>query len=202
MKEKLSIKNIFIKALPILIIVASVGIFTLVFKLVMNTFFRPVDTFAITEYQNERFSVVSCKQSSQITYYIYNENYVFDEEKYNNAGSEHDKVHTEVMPLVYITLKDSGIDLDNTVVKTIINGNGLECYQFDEFILYKLEGNYGILAPLMELSATASSAKNDLYVLERLMENDNYKNYTLNDAMTYENLLEKLKKMEWNFTEK
>ena len=42
-------------------------------------------------------------------------------------------------------------DMETTTVKLLAEGNALKVYQFGEFILYRLEGQYGVFAPLPRL---------------------------------------------------
>ena len=54
------------------------------------------------------------------------------------------------VPEVYFVLNESAPDMETTTVKLLAEGNALKVYQFGEFILYRLEGQYGVVAPLRD----------------------------------------------------
>ena len=69
--------------------------------------------------------------------------------------------------------------------------------QFGEFVLYRLEGQYGVFAPLREYKESATSRKNDLYVVRQLLKDDNYKEFDLPEWESEKELVEQLEKIEW-----
>ena len=120
-----------------------------------------------------------------------------DESKYKKVASEHDRVHMTDEPLAIFTLNETPLNMDNTTVKTLFSGNGLNAYQFGEFVIYRLEGEYGVFAPLREYKESATKRKNDLYVIRQLLKNDRYKEFDLPTWETEEEFYDKLEKIEW-----
>ncbi len=190
-------KELFLKCLPMLIVIVSTGIFALAVKLVIGHFYAPSDTVYKKTYGEESFTVVHCKQTSENYYYVYDGDFVYVPEDYDNAAGEHDRAHWNGEPIVYFILNETALNMDTTVVKTVMNGNGLTVVQFGEFMLYRLEGQYGVFAPLRDYKESATSRKNDLYVVRQLMKNDNYLNFDLPTWETEEGFLERLEKIEW-----
>lgn len=190
-------KDLFLKCLPMLIVLASTGIFALLIKLVIGFFYAPSDTVYEKSYGDERFVVVQCYQNPSSYYYIYGEDFSYNEAEYDNVAGEHNNAHVAAEPIVYFVLNETALNLDNTVVKTVMQGNGLTVMQFGEFILYRLEGQYGVFAPLREYKESTTSRKNDLYVVRQLLKNDNYKSFDLPEWESEEEFLEQLEKIEW-----
>ncbi len=187
----------FIKCLPMLIVLASVGLFTLGVKWLIGVFYAPEDTVYHKEYGGERFTIVQCYQNPSSHYYVYPEDYDYNEENFDNVAGEHDDAHFADMPIVYFILNETPLDIENTAIKTIFEGNGLKAVQFGEFVLYKLEGQYGVFAPLREYTESATSRKNDLYVIRQMLKNENYLNFDLPDWESTEDFLAALEKIEW-----
>lgn len=190
-------KKIFIKILPMLIVVVSTGIFALAIKLVVGAFYEPRDTVYQKEYGEDKFVVVQCYQNPASHYYVYSGDYSYDESEYTKIASEHDKTHAKGKPLAIFTLNETPVVMEKTVVKTLFKGNGLDVYQFGEFILYRLEGEYGVFAPLREYKESATKRKNDLYVVRQLMKNERWKNFDLPSWETEKDFLNNLEKIEW-----
>ena len=190
-------KELFIKCLPMLIVLVSTGLFMLGIKLLIGFFYAPEDTVYNKTYGEDKFTVVHCKQSGENYYYIYEGELKFDPEKYDNAAGEHDNAHRSDKPAAYFILNETALNMDTTVVKTVLKGNGLYVVQFGEFILYRLEGEYGVFAPLREYKQSVTSRKNDLYVVRQLLKNDSYKNFDLPTWETEEDFLAQLEKIEW-----
>lgn len=138
-KEK--IKNAFLKCLPMLIVLVSTGVFMFAIKFVIGIFYEPKDTVYSKEYGDERFTVVQCYQTPASHYYLMSGDFVFDGGKYKKVASEHDRIHLKDEPLAIFTLNETPLDMENTVVKTLFTGNGLNAYQFGEFVIYRLEGS-------------------------------------------------------------
>ncbi|MCM1165336.1 MAG: hypothetical protein NC299_12190 [Lachnospiraceae bacterium] len=194
-KEK--IKSAFLKCLPMLIVLVSTGVFMLAIKLVIGFFYEPKDTVYAKEYGGERFTVIQCYQTPASHYYLLSGDFVYDESRYKNAASEHDRAHMRDEPLAIFTLNETPLNMDNTVVKTLFSGNGLNAYQFGEFVIYRLEGEYGVFAPLREYKESATKRKNDLYVVRQMMKNERWKAFDLPTWETEEEFFGRLEKIEW-----
>lgn len=194
-KEK--IKNAFIKCLPMLIVLVSTGIFIFAIKLVIGIFYEPKDTVYNKEYEGEKFTVIQCYQRPSSHYYLLPGNFVYDESRYNNVASQHDKIHLADDPLAIFTLNETPLNMDNVTVKTLISANGLNAYQFGEFVIYQLEGQYGVFAPLREYKESATSRKNDLYVIRQLLKNDRWKEFVLPEWEESDEFYDKLEEIEW-----
>ena len=82
--------------------------------------------------------------------------------------------------------------------RTLFSGSGLNVYQFGEFVVYRLEGEYGVFAPLREYKESATKRKNDLYVVRQLLKNERYKNFELPSWETEADFLKNLEKIEWH----
>lgn len=186
-------KEAFFKALPLIITLTCVGLFALGIKWVAGMFYTPVDTL----YEKDGFQIVHCYQNPSNTYYVYGEDFVFDESDYENVAGEHNSAHFAHIPLAYFILNESELDISQTTVKTLIEGNGIYVLQFGEFVLYRLEGQYGVFAPLRSYEESTTSRKNDLYIVRQLMKNDCYKNFGLPDDISEGKFLEMLEKIEW-----
>lgn len=186
-------KEAFLKALPLIITLTCVGLFALGIKWVAGMFYTPVDTL----HEKNGFQIVHCYQNPSNTYYIYGEEFVFSEADYENVANEHENAHFAHVPLAYFILNESELDLDKTAVKTLHEGNGVYIMQFGEFVLYRLEGQYGVFAPLRNYEESTTSRKNDLYVIRQLLKNDRYKQFELPEDISEAKFLEMLEKIEW-----
>ena len=194
-------KENFLKCLPMLIVLASIGLFTLGARWIINTFYAPEDTVYSKTNGEESFTVVSCFQNPSTTFYIYDGSYVYDPEDYQNAAGEHDDAHFQNKPLVYFIMNEKPPQIDDVTVKMLMNSSGLYCAQFGEFILFRLEGQYGVFAPLRDYKESTTSRKNDLYVVRQLMKTEAYKNFEIpadkSSEITEEKFLKMLEKIEW-----
>ncbi len=190
-------KELFLKCLPMLIVLVSTGIFALGIKWVIGIFYAPKDTVYQKTYGEESYSVVQCAQNSQSYYFVYDGDFKYNEEDYDNVAGEHNDAHFAEKPLVYFVLNETPLDMEKTTVKLLIDGNGLYAVQFGEFVLYKLEGEYGVFAPLREYKESVTKRKNDLYVVRQLLKNDNYKRFDLPEWEPVDEFLEQLEKIEW-----
>ena len=192
-KEKF--KSAFLKCLPMLIVLVSTGIFIFAVKFVIGIFYEPKDTVYQKEYGDERFTVIQCYQNPA-SHYLLPADFEFDESRYKKVASEHDKIHYSDNPLAIFTLNETPLDMDNTTVKTLLNKTGLNVYQFGEFVIYKLEGEYGVFAPLRDYKESTTKRKNDLYVIRQLLKNDNWKSFDLPSWETEDEFLDKLERLE------
>lgn len=190
-------KDLFLKCLPMLIVLVSTGIFMFLIKFVIGIFYEPKDTVTKVEYSGEKFTVVQCYQRPSSHYYVYGADYEPDESKFNNVAGEHDDAHFADRPLVYFILNETPLDLSDIKIKTLIDTNSLYVAQFDEFVLYKLEGQYGVFAPLREYKESATARKNDLYVVRQLLKNDRYLAFDLPSWESEEDFLKQLEQIEW-----
>ncbi|MDE6030626.1 MAG: hypothetical protein K2G32_03295 [Oscillospiraceae bacterium] len=191
-------KELFLKCLPMLIVLVSTGIFALLIKLAIGIFYAPKDTVYDKEYGEDGFTVVQCYQNPSSYYYVYGEDFSYDEEKYDNVAGEHNNAHLRAEPIAYFVLNEPALNMDNTTVKYIMQGNGLTAVQFGEFVLYRLEGQYGVFAPLRDYKESTTSRKNDLYVVRQLLKNDYYKGFDLPEWESEEEFVGQLEKIEWN----
>lgn len=191
-------KAAFLKVLPMLIVIACTGLFAWGIKAVIGVFYAPHDEiFTKTDGENQ-YTIVKCYQNPSSYFYIYNSDaFVYNEADYDNVAGEHNDAHLTKVPEVYFVLNETAPDVETTTVKQIAEGNGLTVFQFGEFVLYKLEGQYGVFAPLREYTESATSRKNDLYVVRQLLKNDNWKNFEMpaDSERTFQDILEKL---EWH----
>ncbi len=192
------VKEWFIKCLPMLIVLASTGIFMLAIKIVVGIFYEPKDTVYAKEYGEEKYVVVQCYQNPSSHYYLLRGDFVYDEKRYDNAAGEHDKAHMADQPLAIFTLNETPLDMEKTTVKLLFENSGLSTYQFGEFVIYRLEGEYGVFAPLREYKESATNRKNDLYVIRQMLKNDRWKNFDLPNWETEDEFFEKLEKIEWD----
>lgn len=189
-------ENLF-KALPLIITLACVGLFALGIKWVAGIFYMPEDTLYERTDAGESYRIVHCYQNPSSTYYVYTDSFVFDETEYEDVGSQHEDAHFAHVPEVYFILNETALDARTVTFKKLCEGNGLVVFQFDEFVLYRLEGQYGVFAPLRDYGESTTSRKNDLYVIRQLMKKDRYLGYELPDGKTGEEFLEILEKLEW-----
>ena len=194
-KEKF--KGAFIKCLPLLIVLVSTGIFMFAIKFVIGLFYAPKDTVYIKEYGDEKFTVIQCYQNPSSHYYLLPGSFSYDESKYKDVASEHDRIHMKDEPLAIFTLNEPALNMDNTTVKTLFSGNGVVVYQFGEFIIYRLEGEYGVFAPLREYKESATNRKNDLYVIRQMLKSDRWTAFDLPSWETAEEFYKKLEHIEW-----
>ncbi len=191
-------KEIFLKLLPMLIVLVSTGIFMFAIKFVIGIFYDPKDTVYEKTYGDEKFVVVQCYQNPSSHYYVFAGDYVFNSENYNNVASEHDKTHLKDEPIAIFTLNETPLDMDNTTVKTLISSTELTAMQFGEFVIYRLEGEYGVFAPLREYKESATKRKNDLYVVRQLLKNEQYKTFDLPSWESEADFLKNLELLEWH----
>jgi len=170
-------KAALLKCLPMLIVLVCTGLFIWGIK--------------------ADYTRVKCLQTPSSYFYIYkSDEFTWNEEDYDNVANEHNDAHLTKVPEVYFVLNETAPDVEATTVKCLIEGNGLKVYQFGEFILYRLEGQYGVFAPLRDYGESTTARKNDLYVVRQLMKNDVWKEY----EMTYrtdESFYDILEKLEW-----
>lgn len=191
-------KAALLKALPLIITLACVGIFAWGIKAVIGYFYAPKDTLFTRDIGGEKYTIVQCYQNPSSHFYIYGEGFEFIEEEYDNVAGEHDDAHFARFPLVYFILNETAPDVDSTALNKLIDGNGLYVMQFGEFVLYRLEGQYGVFAPLRDYDKSTTSRKNDLYVIRQLMKNDVYKQFELPAEISQAEFLAKLEKIEWH----
>ena len=194
-KEKA--KLAFLKCLPMLIVLVSTGIFIIAIKFVIGIFYEPKDAVYKTEYNGERFTVIQCTQSSSNSFYLLPAEFEFDEKRYSKVASEHDKVHYSDKPLAIFTLNEPPPDIDGITVKTLISGTGLRVYQFGEFVIFNLEGAYGVFAPLRNYSEASTNRKNDIYVIRQLLKKDRWQGFVLPSWESEEDFLKNLEEIEW-----
>ena len=190
-------ENLF-RALPLVITLACVGLFALGIKWVAGVFYTPKDTLYEKQDGGQSYRIVHCFQNPSSTYYIYGEDFRFDAADYEEVGSAHEDAHFAHVPEVYFILNETALDMERVALHKLHEGNGLIVFQFDEFVLYRLEGQYGVFAPLRDYEESATSRKNDLYVVRQLLKEDRYLGFELPDGTTAEQFLEKLEKLEWH----
>lgn len=191
-------KEMFLKCLPMLIVLVSTGIFMFAIKLVIGIFYEPKDTVYSKTYGEEQFTVIQCYQTPSSMFYVYDGSYEYDEKRFTNKATEHNKIHMGDNPRALFTLNEPAPDMDDTVVKTLFTTSGLDVIQFGEFVIYRLEGEYGVFAPLREYKESATKRKNDLYVVRQLMKNDRWKAFDLPTWEKPEEFYEKLERIEWH----
>lgn len=191
-------KEMFLKCLPMLIVLVSTGIFMFAIKLVIGIFYEPKDTVYNKTYGEEQFTVIQCYQTPSSMFYVYDASYEYDEKRFNNKATEHNKIHMGDAPRALFTLNEPAPDMDDTVVKTLFTTSGLDVIQFGEFVIYRLEGEYGVFAPLREYKESATKRKNDLYVVRQLMKNDRWKAFDLPTWEKPEEFYAKLERIEWH----
>lgn len=190
-------KAALIKVLPLTITLACVGLFAWGVKAIAGVFYAPDDSCHTRELNGSKMSIVWCEQQGSNTYYVYGEDFVYDAAELDNAGSEHTDAHHKHKPLVYFTLNEDPLDIDSMAFNILVDGNGLYALQLDEFVVYRLEGQYGVIAPLREFKQSATSRKNDLYVIKQLLKNERYNAFVLPEGTAYEDFAEILEKLEW-----
>lgn len=170
-------KAALLKCLPLIIVLVCTGLFMWGIKAVIGIFYAPHDEVFTKENGNEKYVVVKCTQTPSSYFYVYDEDFVFNEAEYDNVAGEHNDAHLLKVPEVYFVLNETAPDMDTVTVKQLMEGNGLKVFQFGEFILYRLEGQYGVFAPLREYKDSATSRKNDLYVVRQLLKNGAYEKF-------------------------
>ena len=190
-------ENLF-RVLPLVITLTCVGLFALGIKWVAGKFYTPTDTLYEKYDGLEMYNIVHCYQNPSSTYYIYSEGFLFNAADYMDVGSAHDDAHFAHVPEVYFILNETPLDMEQVTLKKLHEGNGLIVFQFDEFVLYRLEGQYGVFAPLRDYEESATSRKNDLYVVRQLLKENRYLSFELPEGMTAEQFLEMLEKLEWH----
>lgn len=190
-------KAALIQVLPLLITLVCVGLFAWGIKIVAEKFYAPEDSCVSRTVNGEELSIVWCEQQGSNTYYLYGEEFAFSAAEYENVGAEHTEAHHKHEPRVFFTLNEDPLKLSEMPLAVLIDGNGLYAIQIDEFIVYRLEGQYGVLAPMREFKQSATLRKNDLYVVKQLIKNDRYKGYLLPEGTTAEEFRATLEKLEW-----
>lgn len=191
-------KEIIVKLLPMLIVLASTGLFMFAIKFVIGIFYEPKDTVYEKTYGEERFVVIQCYQNPSSHYYVLPGDFKYDGENYKSVASEHNRAHLKDEPIALFTLNETPLDMEKTTVKTLFEGNGLYALQFGEFVIYRLEGEYGVFAPLREYKESATKRKNDLYVVRQMLKDERYKNFDLPSWETEKDFLKNLEKIEWH----
>lgn len=187
-----------LKCLPMLIVLACTGLFIFGIKAVIGIFYKPHDELFTKTDNGTEYTIVKCYQNPTSYFYVYDsDKFQWNEAEYDNVAGEHNDAHLHKVPEVYFVLNESAPDMDKTTVKLLVEGNGLKVFQFGEFILYRLEGQYGVFAPLRDYTESATDRKNDLYVVRQLMKNDNWQGF----EMPYredESFYDILEKLEWH----
>ncbi len=191
-------KAVFLKLLPMLIVLVSTGVFMWGIKFVIGIFYKPHDEVFTKTDGDITYTIVKCTQAPSSYFYIYDSgSFTYNEADYDNVAGEHNDAHLHKIPEVYFVLNETAPDMETVTVKLLAEGNGLKVFQFGEFILYKLEGKYGVFAPLREYTESATSRKNDLYVVRQLMKNDAYLKFEM-PYKTDKKFLDILEKLEWH----
>ena len=191
-------KAAFLKILPMLIVLVCTGLFMWGIKFVIGIFYAPHDEVFTKRDGDVTYTIVKCYQNPSSYFYVYNsEEFTFNEADYDNVAGEHNDAHLLKVPEVYFVLNESAPDMETTTVKLLAEGNALKVYQFGEFILYRLEGQYGVFAPLRDYTESATSRKNDLYVVRQLLKNDAWKGFVM-PYETADNFQTILERLEWH----
>ena len=191
-------KAAFLKILPMLIVLVCTGLFMWGIKFVIGIFYAPHDEVFTKRDGDITYTIVKCYQNPSSYFYVYNsEEFTFNEADYDSVAGEHNDAHLLKVPEVYFVLNESAPDMETTTVKLLSEGNALKVYQFGEFILYRLEGQYGVFAPLRDYTESATSRKNDLYVVRQLLKNDAWKGFVM-PYETVDNFQTILERLEWH----
>lgn len=191
-------KAAFLKILPMLIVLVCTGLFMWGIKFVIGIFYAPHDEVFTKRDGDVTYTIVKCYQNPSSYFYVYNsEEFTFNEADYDSVAGEHNDAHLLKVPEVYFVLNESAPDMETTTVKLLAEGNALKVYQFGEFILYRLEGQYGVFAPLRDYTESATSRKNDLYVVRQLLKNDAWKGFVM-PYETVDNFQTILERLEWH----
>ena len=167
-------------------------------KFVIGIFYAPHDEVFTKRDGDVTYTIVKCYQNPSSYFYVYNsEEFTFNEADYDSVAGEHNDAHLLKVPAVYFVLNESAPDMETTTVKLLAEGNALKVYQFGEFILYRREGQYGVFAPLRDYTESATSRKNDLYVVRQLLKNDAWKGFVM-PYETVDNFQTILERLEWH----
>lgn len=191
-------KAMLLKLLPMLIVLVSTGLFMWGIKFVIGIFYKPHDT-VFTKTDGEiTYTIVQCEQKPSNYFYIYNsDSFVYNPEEYENVAGEHNNAHLHKNPEVYFILNETPPNPESITLKLLTKGNGLKVFQFGEFVLYKLEGQYGVFAPLRDYEESTTSRKNDLYVVRQLMKNNVWESFEM-PYRREESFYDILERLEWN----
>lgn len=191
-------KAAILKCLPMLIVLVCTGLFIFGIKTVISIFYAPHDElYSVTDGDRD-YTVVKCYQNPSSYFYVYDsEKFEWNEEEYDNVANEHNDAHLHKIPEVYFVLNENAPDMEQTVVRLLVEGNGVKVFQFGEFILYRLEGQYGVFAPLREYTESATDRKNDLYIVRQLMKKDNWQGFEMPYRQD-ESFYDILEKLEWH----
>lgn len=191
-------KAAFLKMLPMLIVLVCTGLFMWGIKFVIGIFYAPHDEVFTKQDGDTTYTVVKCYQNPSSYFYVYDsDKFVWNEADYDNVAGEHNDAHLLKVPEVYFVLNESAPDMETTTVKLLTEGNALKVYQFGEFILYRLEGQYGVFAPLRDYTESATSRKNDLYVVRQLLKNDAWQGFVM-PYETEDDFQTILERLEWH----
>lgn len=191
-------KAAFLKILPMLIVLVCTGVFMWGIKFVIGIFYAPHDEVFTKQDGDTAYTIVKCYQNPASYFYVYDSGkFTFNEADYDNVAGEHNDAHLLKVPEVYFVLNESAPDMETTTVKLLVQGNALNVYQFGEFILYRLEGQYGVFAPLRDYTESATSRKNDLYVVRQLLKNDAWRDFVM-PYETEDDFQTVLERLEWH----
>lgn len=191
-------KAAFLKCLPMLIVLVCTGLFMWGIKTVIGIFYKPHDELFTKQDGETVYTVVKCYQNPASYFYVYDsEKFQWNDADYDNVAGEHNDAHLTKVPEVYFVLNETAPDIEATTIKRLAEGNGLKVFQFGEFILYRLEGQYGVFAPLREYTESATNRKDDLYVVRQLLKDDRWKGFEMpyREEESFQDILEKL---EWH----
>lgn len=191
-------KAAFLKCLPMIIVLVCTGLFVFGVKFVIGIFYKPHDEVFTKTDGDTVYTVVKCYQNPSSYFYVYDsESFVFNEADYDNVAGEHNNAHLHKVPEVYFVLNETAPDMESTTLKLLAEGNGLKVFQFGEFVLYRLEGQYGVFAPLRDYTDSATSRKNDLYVVRQLLKNGAWEKFEMpySTDRSFQDILERL---EWH----
>ena len=191
-------KAAFLKCLPMIIVLVCTGLFVWGVKFVIGIFYKPHDEVFTKTDGGTEYTVVKCYQNPSSYFYVYDsESFDFNEADYDNVAGEHNDAHLHKLPEVYFVLNETAPDMESTTLKLLAEGNGLKVFQFGEFVLYRLEGQYGVFAPLRDYTDSATSRKNDLYVVRQLLKNDAWEKFEM-PYRTEESFRDILERLEWH----
>lgn len=174
-------KAAFLKCLPLIIVLVCTGLFMWGIKAVIGIFYAPHDEVFVKENGNEKYVVVQCTTGQKNEYFLYDGDFEYNESEYDNVANEHREAHIFHVPLAGIELPSGSVDVENSTVKLLVEGNGVKAYQFGEFIIYKLDGEYGSFAPLREYSeAIITKYKNrDKLVISQILKKEAWKDFEM-----------------------
>lgn len=173
-------KAAFLKILPMLIVLVCTGLFMWGIKFVIGIFYAPQDEVFTVENGTEKYVVVQCT-TDKVEYYLYDGDFVYNKEDYNNVAGDHEKAHTAHVPLAGFYLPSGSVDVENSTIKLLTKGNGITAYQFDEYIIYRQEGAYGAFAPLREYSEAiiTKNKDKDKLVIRQILKNEAWKDFEM-----------------------